>query len=164
MSFLPRVSTTTRERAAREFDDLGIPACTDEVVRTLQRSNPELLDMMSKCANDTSDPARTMAGFAMFYRLLTMEAPPVSASGGLQTIPRVTLQTRELLVKQIDTEGTESFVNNAIQTLERENPELLQMAHAFASQHPDYLRLMQGFALVYQSLAIQLASDRSRLH
>lgn len=163
MSFLPRVSAATRERAAREFDDLGVAACTGRVMQDLQRTNPEILDMTTKCANDAGDPDRIMAGFAMFYRALMLEAPAVPGVPG-QTIPRVTPQTRDLIVKEIDRQGAEAFVMAGIGNLERDNPELLQMAHAFASRHSAYLRVMEGFALIYQSLVVQLASDRSRLH
>ena len=48
--------------------------------------------------------------------------------------------------------------------LEAQNPELLQMAHNFASTRPDYLRVMQGFVLIYKSLTHQAAVDRFVLH
>ncbi len=38
------------------------------------------------------------------------------------------------------------------------------MAHNFASLHADYLRLMQGFGLLYKSLVVQSAAERRLLH
>jgi hypothetical protein len=164
MSLLPRVTATTRERVTRQFDDLGPAACTDEVVRSLNGSNPEVLDMMSKCAIDVGQPAKIMVGFAMFYRLLTVEASSSGARLESHALPRVTPKTRDLLVERIDQQGSEAFVMEAVENLERDNPELLQMAHAFASGHAEYGPIMQGFALVYQSLFLQLSADRALLH
>lgn len=48
LSVLPRVTERTRERVAREFDDLGPDVCMNSIMRDLQRHNPELLDMASK--------------------------------------------------------------------------------------------------------------------
>jgi hypothetical protein len=164
MSFLPRVTATTRERVTREFDDHGPRVCTDQVVHSLERSNPEILDMILKCARDVGNPAKMIIGFAMFYLLLMMEASSGGDGGGLQQLPRVSADTRDLLVRKIDEQGPEAFVMEAVENLERDNPELLQMAHAFAANHEEYLRIMQGFALMYQSLVLQLSADRSRLH
>jgi hypothetical protein len=50
-----------------------------------------------------------------------------------------------------------------IEDLERNNPGLLQMAHGFATRQPDYLQVMQGFALLYKSLIDQSAADRALL-
>ena len=50
LSVLPRVTERTRERVAREFDDLGPDVCMNSIMRDLQRHNPELLDMASKWA------------------------------------------------------------------------------------------------------------------
>src|ERR1700736_1285963 len=135
MSSLPRVSTTTRERVSREFDDLGPSACTDQVVQFLRRGNPELLDIASRCALDVGPAAKTMVGFAMFCRLLMVES--ASAEGGIQLnpLPRVAPETRDRLVRSIDQKGPEAFTKEALQQLERSNPELLQMAHGFASRH-----------------------------
>ena len=52
----------------------------------------------------------------------------------------------------------------AIAELEQKNPELLQMAHNFASRFERYLGVMQGFALVHRSLLTQLTADRRVLH
>jgi hypothetical protein len=164
MSSLPRVSAGTRERVSREFDDLGPAACTTQVVQVLERDNPELLDMITKCVRDIGRAGNTMAGFAMFYRLLVAEMS--YGSGGLKVyrLPRVEAKTRDLLVKKIDAQGPEAFVMDAVDDLEKNNPDLLQMAHIFASRHSDYLRMMQGFALIYRSLVLQLSADRARLH
>jgi hypothetical protein len=164
MSFLPRVTAATREKVSREFDELGPSACTEEVVRFLRWSNPELLDIASKCARDVGPAARTMVGFAMFFRLVMVES--LSEGDGLESdpLPRVAPGTRDRLVKKIDRQGEEAFTMEAIDHLERNNPELLQAAHDFASEHPDYLRLMQGFALLYQSLSLQQSADRARFH
>lgn len=164
MSFLPRVTAATRERVAREFDDHGPRVCTDQVVRSLERSNPEILDMILKCARDVGEPAKIMVGFAMFYLLLMMEASSAGEGGGLEPLPRVSADTRDLLVRKIDEQGADGFVIEAIEVLERDNPELLQMAHAFASDYEEYLRIMQGFALMYQSLVLQFSADRARMH
>jgi len=66
-------------------------------------------------------------------------------------------------VRQIDREGAEAFTRQCIEDLEQNNPELLQTAHNFASGHRDYLRCMQGFALLYKSLVLQSSADRSYL-
>jgi hypothetical protein len=104
-----------------------------------------------------------MAGFAMFYRLLLVEAS-LADQRMAPALPRVSPETRTALVRKIDQHGEEAFVTEAIEGLERDNPELLQMAHGFAARHPEYLRVMQGFALMYQALAAQLSSDRLRMH
>jgi len=53
---------------------------------------------------------------------------------------------------------------DVIAELEANNPELLQMTHGFASRQTGYLSVMQGFALLYQSLIAQLRVDRTLLH
>jgi hypothetical protein len=100
----------------------------------------------------------------MFYRLLVAEIASGAGGLGVRRLPRVEPETRDLLVKKIDEQGTEGFVIDAIDDLEKNNPDLLQMAHTFASRRTDYLPVMQGFALIYRSLALQLLADRSRLH
>jgi len=164
MSFLPRVTAATREKVSREFDDLGPSACTEQVVQVLRQSNPELLDIASKCARDVGPAMETMIGFAMFLRLVIVEA--LSAGEGLEpdSLPRVAPDTRDRLVEAIDRQGEEAFTMEALDHLERSNPELLQMAHAFALRHSDYLRLMQGFALLYRSLSLQQSADRAGFH
>jgi hypothetical protein len=164
MISLPRVSVMTRERVAREFDELGPTIATAQIIQLLEHANPELLDMLNKGARDIGDTARITAGFCMFYRLLLVEASTAVVGRGLHPLPRVALETRMELVRKIDQYGVEGFVIEAIGRLERDNPELLQMAHRFAETHRDYLRVMQGFALIYQALTVQLSSDRQRMH
>src|SRR3954468_418756 len=82
----------------------------------------------------------------------------------LNPLPRVSPETRDLLVREIDETGTETFTVAGIHDLEANNPELLQLAHGFASAHGDYLGVMQAFALVYKALASEAARERSRIH
>ena len=79
-------------------------------------------------------------------------------------MPRVTEMTRAALVAEIDRRGTEAFVRDAIQELSDSNPELLQMAHYFASEHDHYAGIMQGFALLYAALLEQSTADRLSVH
>ena len=160
MSWLPRVAERTRERISREFDNLGPDACIAEALDDLRRSNPEVLDMASRCAADLGDPARLMGGFAMFYRLLVAETRLLR----FESLPRVSAETRERVARQIDEQGAGAFTHEAIAGLERTNPELLRMAHVFSSQQTNYLATMQGFALLYTSLLAQAAADRTTLH
>ncbi len=164
MSLLPSVTPLTRERIAREFDERGPQACMTEIEEDLRRHNPELLDMASRCARSLGDDHRIMIGFGMFYRLLLSPAVPGDADGMLSPLPRVTAQTRDMIVRTIDSKGPEAFTMDVVAELEASNPELLQMAHGFASRQKDYLPVMQGFALLYQSLNEQLAADRWLLH
>jgi hypothetical protein len=112
-----------------------------------------------------------MVGFGMFYRLLLAQSsaalPPAARVGDaapLDALPRVTSQTRDLVLKHIERQGTESFTRQAIDEMERGNPQLLLMAHDFASRHKDYLGTMQGFALMYVCLAAQADADRISFH
>jgi hypothetical protein len=164
VSPISTVTPLTRERIAREFDDRGPEACTAEVVLDLKRNNPELLDMASKCASSLGRNPRIMTAFGMFYRLILAPAVPDGQHSMLNPLPRVTPETRDEIVRQIDRMGAEAFTVSIIEDLERDNPELLQMAHDFASRHTDYLPLMQGFALLYRSLVAQAATDRGNLH
>ena len=43
-------------------------------------------------------------------------------------------------------------------------PELLQMAHYFASNRTDYEQVMRGFALLYATLQAQSGIDRLSAH
>jgi hypothetical protein len=97
----------------------------------------------------------------MFYRLLLPVAP---GAGALTPLPRVSEETRAMLVSEIDEKGPEDFTMEAIAELEDSNPELLQMAHNFASGLGNYLHGMLGFVLLYKSLAIQSTVGRARLH
>jgi hypothetical protein len=67
-------------------------------------------------------------------------------------------------VAEINENGAETFMREAIAEIETGNPELLQMAHNFASGLEDYLQAMQGFALLYKALLIQSRSERATLH
>jgi hypothetical protein len=164
MSLLPRVTEKARELVAREFDARGPDACTAEVIEHLEQYNPELLDMAVKCAADLENSAKVMVGFCMFYRLLVGQLPQVPGARVLTPLPRVTAQTRAQLVAEIDEKGSEAFTREALAELEESNPELLQMAHSFASGLGDYLHAMQGFALMNKSLLIQSTAERARLH
>jgi hypothetical protein len=161
MSFLPRVSEHTREAVSREFDDLGPRACVERIVEDLRGANPEWLDMAQKCARDTDASALVMVGFCMFYRLLTAQA---ATEYGLNTLPKVTIAARESVLQEIDRLGAQAFTDESIRRLDHENPELLQMAHAFASRHSGYLQIMQGVALLWACLALQLRMDRTHMH
>lgn len=170
LGLLPLVTEATRERISREFDDLGPQACVAEITANLRLSNPEVLDMAAKCAGDVGDAERTLLGLAMFYRLLVLEgraslAPgQAGAAAGLDPLPRVAPQTRGRIARQIDQKGAETFAREALAHMERNNPELLQMAHHFASRQSNYLGMMQGFALIYACLAAQAAADRASVH
>jgi hypothetical protein len=164
MSALPRVTELTRERVAREFDDVGPDACIADIVQHLRSYNPEILDMASRSASDLGEPAKIMVGFGMFYRLLIAQSPLGAGTSRLSPLPRVTPETRDAIVRQIDEKGTEAFTLETIDEMEQENPELIQMAYGFASRYPDTLGVMQGFALLYRSLADQSTVDRARLH
>ena len=159
MSWLPRVAESTRERVSREFDNLGPDACVMEISEELRQHNPEILDMAMKCARDVGSFDEVMAGFAMLYRVLVLQL-----RGAADALPRVTAATRGSVARRIAAQGAEVFTRNAIEHMTQNNPELLAMAHRFASRHPDYLGAMQGFALVYASLVAQAEADRSRAH
>jgi hypothetical protein len=164
MSVLPRVTELTRERIAREFDDIGPEPCLAAIRADLEQHNPELLDMASRWAAELGALRPLMTGFGMFYRLLTAEARAPLHPGPLSPLPRVSHETRDLILARIDEVGGDVFAQEAIDALAATNPELMQMAHAFASHQRDYLRTMQGFALLHQALLIQSVSDRSNRH
>jgi hypothetical protein len=164
MSFLPRVTEKARELVARDFDARGPDVCMAEIVAHLERHNPEVLDMAAKCAADAGDPRKLLLGFGMFYRLLIVQLPAQTSTAATITPPRVSAETRALLVSEIDEMGTEAFTVNAIAELQESNPELLQMAHNFAANLENYLHVMQGFALLYRSLLMQSQAERATLH
>lgn len=164
MSFLPHVSELTRERIAREFDDFGPEACMAEIVQGMRRDNPELLQMAQQCADDVGEGPKVMVGFGMFYRVLASEALAALGHQMMSPLPRVDPETREKMVREIDEYGAEAFTLRSIDNLEKTNPELMQMAHHFAARSPNYLGVMQGFALLYRSLVVQSGADRSNLH
>jgi hypothetical protein len=164
MSPLPRVTAATRERIAQEFDHLGPDACVEEVTDHLRQHNPELLDMISRSAIDLGPSSKIIQGFSMFYQLLAMQSMVDVGKSLLNLLPRVTPETRDVIVEQIDEKGSERFTMECIEDLEKSNPELLQMAHNFASRHADYLGVMQGFSLLYRSLVLQSLAERASLH
>ena len=100
----------------------------------------------------------------MFCQLLLSAAAEAHGRKVIHALPRVSAATRDALVREIDEDGSEAFTLRALADLERANPELLQVAHGFASRHADYLRVMQGFALIYRALKVQSAADRKILH
>jgi len=161
MSLFPRVSEKDRELVCQEFDNRGPDVCVAEIVEHLERENPEF--MAARCAADSSSPAKLMVGFGMFYRLLVV-SELVSDTGGLMPVPRVSTETRDQVVAEIDVMGSEAFTRRVIADLEANNPELLQMAHNFASRPVDYLHAMQGFALLFRSLVMQATIERRLLH
>jgi hypothetical protein len=161
MSLLPRVTEKARELIAREFDARGPDACMAEIIEHLERHNPELLDMAAKWGADLENPAKALLGFGMFYRLLNPAPPGTSV---LTQLPRVSEETRARLVREIDEKGPGNFTLDVIAELEQHNPELLQVAHNFASGLGNYLHAMQGFALLYKLLIIQSRTERARLH
>jgi hypothetical protein len=164
MSVLPRVTELTRERISREFDDLGPDACMAEIKMDLRQHNPELLDMASRWAGVGGEATNLMTAFGMFYRLLAAEARAPLGSAALNPLPRVSAEVRDTIVKRIDRTGDETFTREAIDNLEVVNPELLQMAHGYASRRPDYGRTMQGFALLHEALLMQSRRDRASRH
>ena len=164
MSLLPRVTERARELLAREFDTRGPDVCMAEIIEHLQHDNPEFLHMAAKCAADLGSPAKLLVGFGMFYRLLVGQLSNPAGATTLGPLPRVSPHTRALLVAEIDEKGAEAFTREALAELEVSNPELLQLANNFASELDDYLRAMQGFALLYRSLVMQSAAERIVLH
>lgn len=170
MSVLPRVTSLTRERLARDFDDRGPDVCHLEIRTALESENPELLDIAERWAHDVGNPAQIMSGFYMFYGLLRSESRAAGAAIAsappaleLALLPRVSAATRAQIVKRIDTIGSESFTRAAVAELESRNPQLLIMANNFAEGQPDYGGVMQGFALIYACLSDQ-AERRQLLH
>ena len=162
MTLLPRVSASSWEMVAMDFDSRGPEVCMAEIVEHLKHHNPEILDMASRCAADSCSPTQLMLGLGIFYRLLI--GPDAAAAALLTPLPRVSADTRDLLVAELDRVGADAFTMDAVAELERSNPELLQMADDFATSFPDYLHAMQGFALFYKSLQVQSRLERSRLH
>ncbi|RUM23883.1 hypothetical protein EFQ99_18010 [Rhizobium vallis] len=164
MSVLPRVTELTRERISREFDDLGPDACLAEIKADLRQHNPELLDMARRWAGGGAEAASLMTAFGMFYRLLAAEADVPMGSSALNPLPRVSIEVRDAIVKRIDRTDNETFTREAIDNLEVINPELLQMAHGYASRRLDYGRTMRGFALLHEALLIQSRRDQASRH
>ena len=67
-------------------------------------------------------------------------------------------------VEKVPTFRIAGFADQAIDNLEAANPELLQMAHGYASRRTDYARTMQGFALLHEALLVQSRRDRASRH
>ena len=125
-----------------------------EILDELLVHNPHYLEMAARCARDAGDARRILTGFGMFYRILALGA---REHGG--ALPRITPETRDAIAAMIGEFGDEQFVLLATETLRQENPCLLQMADGFASRHLDYLRIMQGFTLLYKALSAQAVID-----
>src|SRR5579875_3899483 len=102
MSVLPRVTELTRERIAREFDDLGPDVCMTDIRGDLDRHNPELLDMAINWAREVQDSEKLLRSFGMFYRLLAAETLAPQGSSALSPLPRVSAETRDVIVERID--------------------------------------------------------------
>lgn len=164
MTFFSPVSAKTREWITREFDERGPEACLAEVIKDLESTNPQLLDIARSCAASLDDQARIMLGFAMFYHLLIAPAAPAAGIAGVSLLPCVTRKTCDVVIDEIDRDGTEAFTMRIIKDLEVNNPELLQMAHYFASRQTDYLGAIQGLALFYKSIVEEAKAVRTRLH
>jgi hypothetical protein len=88
--------------------------------------------MVPECASSLTGAPRIMMGFGTFYRLILAPATPDDGEMLLHPLLRVTAETRDRIVQQIDEAGTETFTIAIVEDLEQSNPELLQMAHDFA--------------------------------
>jgi hypothetical protein len=166
---LPLVTPLTREKISRDLDDRGPDSCMAETLQELRETNPELLDIATKCGASFGERSRqVMLELCVFYRLLRAEYNALHPHQRLLSpFPRVTPQIRHRVVEQIDDQGLDAFTMRVIEDLERHNAELLQMAHNFATRSADYLPLMQAFSLVYTALSQQAADDsvpRSAVH
>jgi len=60
--------------------------------------------------------------------------------------------------------GSQEFTSRTVDKLERNNPELLLMAHYFAESQADYLAVVQGFALLFACLSAEADRERRVLH
>ncbi len=147
---LPLIDLRLWERVARDFDDVGPDACISEIFDELLAHNPHYLEMALRSARDVGDPEGMFAGFAMFYRILSLGACERGS-----VLPRITPETRDAIAALAGECGDAQFVMLATDTLRAENPCLMQMADGFASRHEDYLGIMQAFALLYKSLSAQ---------
>jgi hypothetical protein len=151
---LPPIDERLWERVARDFDDVGPDACIAEIFDELLAHNPHYLEMALRSARDVGEPERMLAGFAMFYRILSLGARERGSP-----LPRITPDTRDAIAALAGECGEAQFVMLAAETLQEENPCLMQMADSFASRHDDYLGIMQAFALLYKSLSAQAMID-----
>ena len=78
--------------------------------------------------------------------------------------PRVSSETRDAMIARIDRIGEEEFSREAVGNPEAVNPELLRVAHGFASERRDYAHAMQGLALLHEALLLQSQTDRRKPH
>jgi hypothetical protein len=73
MSSIPRVTRETWEALSMQVEDNGPKTFTLAVIQELQRDNPELLALVDKFADGSTDYLETVMGFAMFYRMITAQ-------------------------------------------------------------------------------------------
>ncbi len=158
MIALPPVDEIFWERVAREFDDAGPKACVAAILDELLTDNPHYLEMATRYARECRDPDRVLTGFAMFYRIIALAA---RARG--RTVPRITNDTLDTITALVGEFGEERFTFLATEMLHSENPYLLQMADSFASPADNHSVIMQGFVLLYKSLAAQAVTDGLRV-
>lgn len=150
MPTLPSVSDRHWERVARDFDDIGPEACVAEIMNEMRANNPRYLAIARRCARDTEDPTGTFTGFAKFYAVVALGAHEHG-----RAVPRIASQTLDVIDTLVQEFGEDCFVTLATELLWRENASLAAMAHSFASPRPDYLTIMQGFAVLYNCLSMQ---------
>jgi hypothetical protein len=74
LSLLPRVSAATRAGIVKRIEAIGSKEFTREAIAELERNNPELLLMGHNFAENQSDYAGVMQGFALLYASLLAEA------------------------------------------------------------------------------------------
>jgi hypothetical protein len=74
----------------------------------------------------------------------------------MSLLPRVTEKARELVAREFDTRGPDVCVEEIIEHLEKDNPELLNMAAKCAADLGSPARAMMGFAMFYRLLAVRL--------
>ena len=72
-SMLPRVSPMTRAAVAERIERVGSTEFTRDTIAALERNNPELLRMGHSFAEDQSDYAGVIQGFALLYACLLAE-------------------------------------------------------------------------------------------
>ena len=73
LSLLPRVTEDTRADIVKRIDAIGSEAFTREAIADLERNNPGLLLMAHHFAEDQTDYAGVMQGFALLYACLSAE-------------------------------------------------------------------------------------------
>jgi hypothetical protein len=72
-SMLPRVSPMTRASVAERIERVGSTEFTRDTIVALERNNPELLRMGHSFAENQSDYAGVIQGFALLYACLVAE-------------------------------------------------------------------------------------------